>query len=473
LDDETRELLLRAAAVRPSLRQLAWQQMECYAFVHFGMNTFTGREWGEGTEDPACFNPTAFDADQWVRVVRDAGMTGLILTAKHHDGFCLWPSAYTGHSVKHSPWRNGQGDVVAEVARACQAGGIRFGIYLSPWDRHEPAYGDSPRYNAHYRNQLRELLTDYGDVFTVWLDGACGEGPNGKRQEYDWQSYFSLVRELQPRAVIFGCGPDVRWCGNEAGRCRASEWSVVPAELLVSEGRPDAGPRLCATDADLGSREVIARYDHLVWYPAEVDTSIRPGWFYHAEEDGRIRPLDELLDIYYGAVGGNACLLLNFPPDRRGLIHEHDAKRAREFGAALHTTFATDLVRGAMVTASHTRVSDGDFRPAYALDGCLDTCWMTEDWQDRATLEFALPEPRTFNVAMVQERIALGQRIERFRLSARVAGAWRPLAEATTVGYKRLLRFAPVTTDRVRLDILASRVCPTVSNFGLYRDVSG
>ena len=461
---DTRDMLLRATVVRPSPRQLAWQALEFYAFAHFGMNTFTGREWGQGSEDPAMFNPTAFDADQWVQVAKDAGMSGLILTAKHHDGFCLWPSAYTDHSVRRSPWRGGQGDVVAEVARACRQGGLRFGVYLSPWDRHEPTYGDSPRYNDFYKRQLRELLTGYGDLFTVWFDGACGEGPNGRRQEYDWPGFYTLVRELQPDAAIFG-GPDVRWVGNEAGRCRESEWSVIPAVILRYERGPSDVDYM---DEDLGSREVISRFDELVWFPAEADTSIRPGWFYHAEQDDRVRSLEELLTIYFGAVGGNSNLLLNFPPDRRGLIHEADAARARELGDVLRATFANNLAQGAAVTASHTRRSDGDYRAEHVLDGRPDTFWMTEDWQESAALELALPAATTFNVAMLQEHILLSQRIERFRLTALVDGGWRTLAESTTVGYKRLLRFAPVTTDRVRVEILASRVCPTLSNLGLF-----
>ena len=464
----------RAVAVRPHPRQAAWQETEFYAFIHFSPNTFTDREWGDGTEDPGIFDPTAFDAGQWVDVVKSAGMRGLILTAKHHDGFCLWPSAYTGHSVKNSPFGR---DVVGEVAAACREGGIKLGIYCSPWDRHEPSYGDSPRYNEHFQNQLRELCTGYGELFSVWFDGACGEGPNGKRQVYDWESYYSLIRELQPNACISVCGPDTRWCGNEAGSCRTSEWSVVPAVLAdqekiteKSQKADNAAFRLMVDtqDQDLGSRRIIERADALVWYPAEVNTSIRPGWFYHAAEDARVKSLEHLLDVYYGSVGGNATFLLNFPPDRRGLIHENDAARAAELGAVLRRTFGRNLAAGASVTASHSKGTGPEFAPERCLDGDSKTFWTADDGQESARLEFELPESRTFDVAMLQECIREGQRIEGFRLDIEESGKWRTVAESTVVGFKRLLRFEPVASRKVRIEITASRIRPTLSAFGLY-----
>jgi alpha-L-fucosidase len=279
------EWVKAAAEITPSERQVSWQELEFYAFIHYTVNTFTDREWGQGDEDPSIFNPAELQAGQWVEVCKSAGMKGLILTCKHHDGFCLWPSGYSAHTVAGSPWRNGGGDLVKEVAEACRKGGLKFGIYLSPWDRHEQSYGDSPRYNEFFRNQLRELLTRYGDIFCVWFDGACGEGPNGKRQVYDWDGYYELIRELQPGAVISVCGPDVRWCGNEAGHTRTSEWSVVPAHLQDNEkiqeqsqqaDNPEFSRRINTQDSDLGSREAIHPCDRLVWYPAEVNTSIRP-----------------------------------------------------------------------------------------------------------------------------------------------------------------------------------------------------
>jgi len=352
--DTVSELVWKAARVVPDERQLAWQALEFQAFVHFGMNTFTDREWGQGTEDPKLFAPTDFDAGQWVDAVKAAGIRGLIVTAKHHDGFCLWPSRFTEHSVKNSPWKGGQGDVVDEVAAACRKAGLKFGVYLSPWDRHEPSYGDSPRYNEHFKNQLRELLTNYGEVSEVWFDGACAEGPNGKRQVYDWAGYYALIRELQPGAVISIMGPDTRWIGNEAGVTREREWSVIPVvgfDDLPDEKNPGGIAHLDAQAADLGSLERIAAVarteGRLIWYPGQVDVSIRPGWFYHAAEDEKVKILDHLLDIYYTSVGGNAQLLLNIPPDKRGRVHENDAQRLRELGDRLRDTFAVNLASGA------------------------------------------------------------------------------------------------------------------------------
>ncbi|HDT14324.1 MAG TPA: hypothetical protein ENO03_08225, partial [Candidatus Aminicenantes bacterium] len=304
--DSISELEAKAAGIVPSERQFRWQALEFQAFVHFGMNTFTDREWGEGTEDPKLFDPTDLSADQWVEAVKAAGIRGLIVTAKHHDGFCLWPSAFTEHSVKASPWKDGKGDVVGEVAEACRKGGLAFGVYLSPWDRHEPSYGDSPRYNEHFKNQLRELLTRYGEVSEVWFDGACGEGPNGKRQVYDWAGYFALIRELQPGAVISIMGPDARWIGNEAGVTRESEWSVIPVvgnDDAPDEKNPGGIAGLDAQAKDLGSfgriAEVARQGGRLIWYPGQVDVSIRPGWFYHEAEDDKVKTLDRILDIYY------------------------------------------------------------------------------------------------------------------------------------------------------------------------------
>lgn len=314
----------KAATIVPSARQLAWQELEFYGFIHFGINMFTGKQWGAGDEDPTIFNPTEFDASQWVDVCHSAGMTGIILTCKHHDGFCLWPSSYTGYSVKSSPWKNGQGDMVREVADASRAKGLKFGVYLSPWDRHDPSYGDSPAYNAYFLNQLRELLTNYGEIFSVWFDGACGEGKNGKRQQYDWDAYYSVIRELQPNAVISVCGPDVRWCGNEAGHTRVSEWSVVPATMKDNEKihaksqKEDDGifsTLINSKEEDLGSREVLAQVDEVIWYPSEVNTSIRPKWFYDWVDDDRVKTVDQLVELYEKIVGGNACFLLNLPPE--------------------------------------------------------------------------------------------------------------------------------------------------------------
>jgi alpha-L-fucosidase len=469
---EPAEKIVRAAArIAPSANQLAWQEMEFIAFAHFGMNTFTDREWGEGTEEPALFNPTELDARQWARAFKAAGMRMVIVTAKHHDGFCLWPSRYTEHSVKRSPWREGKGDVVREVAEACREAGLKLGIYLSPWDRHEPTYGDSPAYNEHFRSQLRELLTGYGEIAEVWFDGACGEGPNGKRQEYDWPSYYRVVRECQPGAVIFGMGPDLRWVGTETGYGRETEWSVVPVNikeefLSVPPFLDDLYIPGDMTGEDLGSRERIAAARALAWYPAETDVSIRPGWFYHAKEDGEVKTPQKLVDIYFSSAGRNGVLLLNVPPDRQGLIHENDIRSLVGMRRILDRTFQINLAEGARVEAS----AEADGHPGRAmLDGAKQTYWTTPGSIETAVLEFTLPDTRTFDVAELQEEIRCGQRVEEFSLESWDGNAWRVFSRGTTIGYKRLLRFPEITTRRVRLTIAKSRLNPTLSAFGLFK----
>jgi len=449
----TEAALRRAARVTPSPRQVAWQELELTCFVHFSINTFTDREWGTGRESPARFNPTELDADQWVGVCKEAGMKLLILTCKHHDGFCLWPTKTTEHSVRHSPFRDGKGDVVKEVADACRRHGIKFGVYLSPWDRHDPRYG-SDAYNDVYKVQLRELLTSYGEITEVWWDGACGEGPNGRRQVYDWPGYIALVRELQPNAVIFGQGPDVRWVGNENGLARDSEWSVLPWGM---------GDR---TQRDLGHRHYLIGAKRLMWYPAECDVSIRPGWFYHASQDDKVKSLARLLEIYYRSVGRNAVLLLNIPPDRRGRFHENDVARLRRFRAVLDETFGNDLAAAAAVSADATRPG---FVPGAITDGDRGTYWTTPEGACVARLIIEMKRPVTFDRARLQEMITTGQRIERFRLDAEVEGRWREIARGTTIGYQRLLRFPAVTAKRVRLAILESRDSPTLRSFGLFK----
>ncbi|HVP89832.1 MAG TPA: alpha-L-fucosidase [Terriglobales bacterium] len=467
--DSPRQLAEKAAGVVPSDRQLAWQKLEFQAFVHFGMNTFTDREWGQGTEDPKLFDPADFDAGQWVEAVKAAGVRGLIVTAKHHDGFCLWPSRFTEHSVKNSPWRAGKGDVVREVAEACRKGGLKFGVYLSPWDRHEPSYGDSPRYNEHFKAQLRELLTNYGEISEVWFDGACGEGPNGRRQVYDWEGYWALVRELQPAAVISIMGPDVRWVGNEAGAGRGSEWSVIPVARMddrPAEKDPGGIAGLDAQAADLGSIEAVEKAaktgGRLLWYPAQVDVSIRPGWFYHAAEDGKVKSLEHLLDIYYASVGGNAQLLLNVPPDKRGRIHDSDVRRLRELGDRLRATFADDLAAGAKLSFHHAAGAD---RLAAA-----DSARRAYNGQVELSHVYGLRGAKVFNAAALQEDIRHGQRVEAFAVDAWDGREWKEIARGTTIGWKRLLRFPPVTASRVRLRVLRARAPARLAEFGLFLD---
>ncbi len=429
--------------VKPTPQQLAWQEAELSMFLHFGINTFTDREWGDGTEDPRLFNPTELDARQWVQVAKEAGFKYMILTAKHHDGFCLWPSKYTEHSVKSSTWRGGKGDVVREFADACQKADMKMGIYLSPWDRHESTYGDSPVYNQFFKNQLTELLTDYGEIAEAWFDGACGEGPNGRRQEYDWQGYYETIRRLQPNAVIAICGPDIRWVGNEDGYARETEWSIQDANPVFHKG-----------------------ISGKVWYPAECDVSIRPGWFWHKSQDDKVKSLEHLVDIYYKSVGRNSVLLLNVPPNNRGLISEPDVKRLREFREVLDETYAVNFAEGKPAIASNVRP---DSKALHAVDGNSDTYWAIDEDATTASLEVNLGESVTFNVSLIQEYIALGQRVEEYRIEAWDGQDWKQISEGTTIGHKKLDRFPDVTTSKVRLTIVKSQASPLIRAFGLYR----
>lgn len=434
-----------AATVRPSARQLRWQATGMNAFVHFGMNTFTDREWGEGTESPTAFAPSDFDAAQWVSSFAAAGMRGLVLTCKHHDGFCLWPSATTEHDVASSPFRGGNGDVVGEVAAACRAQGLSFGIYLSPWDRHQKAFG-TPAYHAVFLQQLRELCTNYGPLFEVWFDGAhC---PPDDPALFDWQAVFGLVRELQPDAVLAITGPDVRWVGNEAGQTRAEEWSVLPLSLPAPgpfESERDSWRSLWALrernqQQDQGSRAQLATAKALCWWPAETDVSIRPGWFHHAHEDAQVKSMQQLLDIWFAAVGGNAVLLLNVPADRRGRIADPDAAVLRDLGTYLDAVFARDLA------AAGTRKQYGKVGEVYfAAPTTIDTFDLRED------------------------TAAAGQRVEAFRLEVRQNGGWREFARGSTVGFRRILRTKPVTGDAFRYWVEQSRGKPQLAHFGLHR----
>lgn len=463
-----------AAGVTPSQRQLDWQEMEMTAFIHFTVNTYYNQEWGQGTEDPKMFNPTKFDASQWVQTCREAGLKCIIVTAKHHDGFCLWPSNFTNHSIAASPWRDGKGDLVKDVSDECRRQGLKFGVYLSPWDRHEKSYG-TDAYNEHFRNQLTELLTNYGRIDEVWFDGACGEGPNGKKQVYDWESYYMVIRKLQPQAVIAIMGPDVRWVGTESGYGRETEWSVVPFETsdqgaIAASSQQKAEtegfrPPGDMTEFDIGSRSKIAGAKTLIWYPSEVDVSIRPGWFWHESENDRVKAPDKLLDIYFSSVGRNSVLLLNIPPDTRGLIHENDIKSLQAWRKAIDDIFSKNLADSAKISV----LKGGNTATAKKmLDKNNATHWTT-DGQPEAALEFTLPRCQTFDVLMLGENIRVGQRIEKFRLSALVNGDWKTVTEGTTVGYKRLLRFPAVTACKVRLEILASRLSPAIAEFGLYK----
>jgi len=449
----------------PSKSQIAWHQMEFYAFVHFNMNTFTDMEWGYGDESPDLFNPEELDCRQWARICKEAGMKGIILTAKHHDGFCLWPSQYTEHSVKNSPWKDGKGDVVKELSEACKEYGLKMGLYLSPWDRNHADYG-KPEYITCYRNQLRELLTNYGEIFEFWIDGANGgTGYYGGADEdrkvnrktyYDWPNTFKIVRELQPDAVIFSdAGPDIRWVGNEQGWANETNWCL----LRRDEAWP-GWPRY---------KELRSGHeDGTHWVPAEVDVSIRPGWYYHSAEDSQVKSLQQLTDIYYHSVGRNANLLLNFPVDNRGLIHERDVEQVNKLSEVLKADFAIELAGGKKVTATNTRGNSSQYRVSNVNDGNSETYWTTENNITNASLVIDLGEPVEFNRFLIQEYIPLGQRVQEFTLEAMVEDNWNLLASETTIGYKRILRLPTVKTSRIRLTIIRSKASPLISNIELY-----
>lgn len=442
----------------PTEGQLAWQKMEYNMFVHFGPNTFTDAEWGDGSESTQLFNPEAVDCDQWAATARAAGMQGIILTAKHHDGFCLWPTATSTHSVAYSPWKEGKGDLLRELSDACRRQGLKFGVYLSPWDRNHPDYGTAA-YNDVFCRALDEVLGNYGEVYEQWFDGACGEGPNGKRQTYDWKAFHRTVYAHHPEAVIFSdVGPGCRWIGNEGGYAGRTCWSRLDTAGFAPGGHSPALDTL-----NCGNARGQA------WIPGEVDVSIRPGWFYHADEDSRVKSVEKLMDIYYSSVGRNALLLLNVPPDRRGRISAVDSVRLMEFRAARERDFAEDLARGARIEASNVRGNARRYAPGRVLDGDYDTYWAADDDVTAATLTLTLPDTRTFNRLLLQEYIPLGQRIARFTAEYQTAdGRWIPFAEGTTVGYKRILRFAPVEARTIRIRIDEAFAAPTVNRIALF-----
>jgi len=482
-----------AAHVLPSVQQVAWQRMGFIAFLHFGVNTFTERGWGNGDENPALFYPVDMDARHWARVLKAAGMKQLMLTAKHHDGFCLWPSRFTDHSVKSSYWKGGKGDVMRELADACREEGLKVGVYLSPADlnaikrgvygktevKHRviptpvPGWtpksafrmeGDWDEYNTYFMNQLFELLTEYGPIHEVWFDGANPKDIGEKYAQGDW---FRLIRALAPEAVIMSGrdltdlgpsdpGPDVRWVGNEGGRTRPNEWNVLSVEPMVK-----------FWPADLGSRAVLTNAPGFRWYPAETDVPIGSEWFYKSKEEMTMSSLWRLLDMWYGAVGGNGVLLLNVPPNKEGLLGSYNVKRLEELGQVLRMTFATNLAAGATAKADS---GIPGHEAALTLDGRDDTCWRPADWRRTGSIEFALPGKRRFNVVELKEDIThFGQRVEKYQVEAREGGQWKLLAEAGVIGARRLHRLTEtVETDCVRVRFLQSRVCPTLAEFGLY-----
>lgn len=422
----------------PNKVQLQWQQLETTAFIHFTVNTYTGKEWGDGTEDPSIFNPVDFDANQMVKVLKETGFKMAIITAKHHDGFCLWPTAYTDHSVKKSPWKNGQGDIVKEIEQACRAHGIQFGFYLSPWDQNHPSYG-TPQYNAFYKSQLRELLSNYGDIAEVWFDGA--KDKKAVDMEYDFAGYWELVRELQPGAVMFSdVGPDVRWVGNEKGVAGETMWSTINVKPENAPGK--ISPAYLNAGDPGGSR----------WIPTETDVSIRPGWFYHSEEDDQVRSAENLVDLYYTSVGRNSLLLLNIPPNKQGKFADRDVKNLYAFRSILNETFKKDLASGRVDRALSDRK--------------LDSYLVLDQGKPLVT---ELKKAVSFDRILLQENIAQGQRSAKGLVEYWDGSSWQELAGFTTIGHKRLLKVPLTKTDKIRITINQALQPVQLAEIGLYK----
>jgi alpha-L-fucosidase len=448
----------------PSDRQLTWHEMEYYMFVHFTVNTFTDKEWGYGDEKESVFNPSELDCRQWAKVASDAGMKGIIITAKHHDGFCLWPSKFTEHSVKNSPWKRGEGDVLKELRDACDEYGLKMGVYLSPWDRNSSFYG-TPEYLIYYRNQMKELLMNYGEIFEVWFDGANGgDGFYGGAREtrkidnstyYDWPNTHQIVRDLQPGAVMFSdAGPDVRWVGNERGMGSPTNWCLLNKDEMYPGG-------------DFAKILGEGHEDGKYWVPAEVDVSIRPGWFWHEKQDSMVRTPENLLELYYSSVGRNSNLLLNVPPDKRGILNEKDVQSLLAFRALREKEFKTDLARGKRITASSVR--GRDYSPVNINDGDPRTYWSAKEKDSVADIIIDMGEDTEINRIVIQELVRLGQRVKEFKVEVFTDGKWEQVIDGTTIGYKIIRKFPMVKASAVRVTISESKACPVISNVELYR----
>ncbi len=459
----------------PSNAQVKWHEMELNAFIHFTTNTFTGLEWGYGDEKETVFNPRALNVNQWANTLKQSGFKTIILTCKHHDGFCLWPGKYTEHSVKNSPYKNarpngpsgrGKGDIVKEVSDACKKYGLKFGVYLSPWDRNRADYG-KPSYITYYRNQLKELFTRYGPITEMWFDGANGGdgyygGAKEKRQingatYYDWPGTIKMVQAMQPNVIFFSdAGPGVRWVGNEKGIAGTTNWNTINIDTLYA-GKAGI-EELLNTGAEDGNK----------WVPAEVDVSIRPGWFYHEQEDSLVKSPQQLFDIYLSSVGRGSTLLLNIPPDKRGLFHENDVKSLLGFKAIIEKEFAKNLALKANITADSYRGNKNIFSPKNLVDGDKETYWATDDSIHAGSFEISLPVASVVKYIVLQEYIKLGQRIKKFSADVWKDGAWYKVSEGTTIGYKKILKIEPVLTKKIRVNIIQSKACPVISNAAIY-----
>ena len=445
-----KSFLKNAAHVKPSEKQLKMlRETPFYAFVHFSPNTYTNLEWGDGSEDPQIFNPTDLDCEQWAKAIKSAGMKGMVLTAKHHDGFCLWQTKYTEHSMKNSPYKDGKGDIVREAAEACKKYGLKFGFYLSPWDRNSKLYG-TDEYNTYYKNQLTELLTEYGEIFHVWFDGACGEGPNGKKQVYDFQGYIELVEKYQPNATIFHDTGIIRWCGNEAGSAPFAQWAVVPVELCPMNKPQTEGSLVEGniefnynSDVAIGSLETIIYSKGLVFAPAETDMSIRPGWFYHENEEPH--SLERLFNTYLNSVGNNTTFNLNIPPMPNGRFNDKDVKRLEELGEMLENEFGTDLAKDSKIEILS---GFGETQPEYVVD---------------------LKELKTVKYVEIAEKISEGQRISNFQIFTKNKdGYWDKAEQGTTIGSRKIVKIDPTETDGIKIQIMASRDVPQIEWVKVY-----
>ncbi len=457
----------------PSARQLNWHNMEFYGFLHFTTNTFTDREWGNGDEDEAVFNPTDFDADQIVSTAKSAGMKGLILTCKHHDGFCLWPTKTTTHNVSKSPFKR---DVVKLISDSCKKHGLKFGIYLSPWDRNNSEYG-RPGYIEIYRAQLKELLTNYGDIFEVWHDGANGgDGFYGGAREkrtidprtyYDWPNTWNMVRKLAPNAVIFSdVGPDLRWVGNENGYAGDPCWSTyTPVE-------PNGGSNPAPGYSRWQDGEQGTRFGKF-WIPAECDVSIRPGWFWHAREDSHVKSPQELKALYFKSVGRGASFLLNIPPNRQGRISKEDVESLKGFRKLIDAIFDHPVPRPMDIFASHVRTKEARYSPSNLWDSRKETYWGTPDSAKNPTVTYTFASPIGFNTVRLREAISLGQRIDKFKIEIMKNNQWVEVFSGTSIGNCRLVAIPTCNTNQVRLSVTESSACPCLSEFRLYLDPSG
>ncbi len=466
----TNEPDIKPNKIVPSQKQLNYQAMEVVGFIHFNMNTFSDKEWGYGDESPTLFDPKKLDCEQWVKAAKDGGFKELILTAKHHDGFCLWPSAYTEHSIKNSPYKNGKGDIVREFTDACAKYGIKAGLYLSPWDRNHAGYG-TPAYLTYYKNQLRELLTNYGKISEVWFDGANGgDGYYGgaretrkidKKSYYPWKEIQEIVYSLQPDASIFSdAGPDIHWIGNERGIAGETFWSMLDRSK-VAVG--DADSDYLNTGDFYGSS----------WVVGQCDVSIRKGWFFHTTDDETVKTPSQLVDLYYRSVGRNAVFLLNLPPNRDGLFADKDVASLKRFKEILDRTFKENFVAGAKVTASSVYSTASAFSPANITDNDADSYWAAANDKRQASLEMAIDSTRKFDRILLQEPVRLGQRISSFDVQILRSNGWQTIASGTSIGFKRLLRITPIAGSKIRINIRDANNTPALSNFGLFKAAGG